>query len=349
MPLSQINSASIEDGAVAPVDLSSVAQYTGFKNRIINGQMVISQYNGASSTTPVGDGYFIDRWRDLCSQGSKFTRGQNLNSVTPPTGFSNYLGIQIAATAVVGASEIFVIAQRIEGFNTADLAWGTASAATVTLSFWVRSNTTGTFGGALRNSAGDRSYPFSYTISAANTWEQKSVTIAGDTTGTWVGATNGIGISLNFSLGTGATLSGTAGAWAAGSFWSVTGATSLMGSTSNVFYVTGVQLEKGVTATSFDYRPYGTELSLCQRYYFQRDITAIGFYSNGAGQILYMTINTPVTTRVASTSTITGFTNSLCSIGISGTSTTDIRIDVTASSAGQCYSINGVIKGSAEL
>jgi hypothetical protein len=130
----------------------------------------------------------------------------------------------------------------------------------------VNSSLTGTFGGSLRNSSGARSYPFTYAISSANTWEQKSVTIAGDTTGTWL-TTNGIGIYAGFGLGIGSTYSGTAGAWAAANYLSVTGATSVVGTNGATFYITGVQLEKGSTATSFDYRPYGTEEQLCQRYY----------------------------------------------------------------------------------
>jgi hypothetical protein len=134
------------------------------------------------------------------------------------------------------------------------------------LSFWVRSSLTGTFGGAVKNSADNYSYPFTYTISAANTWEQKSITVAGPTAGTWVGATNGIGIKINFSLGTGADYSGTAGSWSGNAYYSATGATSVVGTNGATFYITGVQLEVGSTATSFDYRPYGTELSLCERY-----------------------------------------------------------------------------------
>jgi hypothetical protein len=133
------------------------------------------------------------------------------------------------------------------------------------LSFWVRSSLTGTFGGVLRNSAVDRSYPFSYTISSANTWEQKSITIAGDTTGTWL-TTNGTGINILFSLGTGSTLSNTAGAWAAGAYNAPTGATSVVGTNGATFYITGVQLEVGTQATSFEYRQYGTEFDLCRRY-----------------------------------------------------------------------------------
>jgi hypothetical protein len=133
---------------------------------------------------------------------------------------------------------------------------------------------TGTFGGALTNSAETRSYPFSYTISAANTWEQKTITVAGDTSGTWL-TTNGVGIKVIWGLGVGSTYSGTAGAWAGSAYYSATGATSVIATNGATFYITGVQLEKGSTATSFDYRPYGTELALCQRYYQVRSGTTI--------------------------------------------------------------------------
>jgi len=241
--------------------------WTGMRNRIINGAMVIDQRNVGASVTPASGQYTIDRFVAQLSQSSKYTVQQNAGSVTPPTGFSNYLGVTSSSAYSVTSSDFFFIAQNIEGFNTADLAFGTASASTVTLSFWVRSSLTGTFGGALRNSANSRSYPFSYTISSANTWEQKSVTVAGDTSGTWIGATNGIGINVAFSLGMGSTYSTTAGAWAAGNYASVTGATSVVGTNGATFYITGVQLERGSTASSFEYRSYGAELALCQRYY----------------------------------------------------------------------------------
>ena len=237
----------------------------GFKNRIINGAMVIDQRNAGASIN--GNSiYSLDRWLANASANDKYTVQQNAGSVTPPTGFTNYLGVTSLSAYSVGASEQFSILQVIEGFNTADLDFGKATAKTITLSFWVRSSLTGTFGGALFNAAGNRSYPYSYTISAANTWEQKSVTIAGDTTGTWVGATNGAGLYVSFGLGAGATLSGTAGAWAGSLYFSATGATSVVGTNGATWYVTGVQLEVGSTATSFDYRPYGTEFMLCQRY-----------------------------------------------------------------------------------
>lgn len=241
----------------------------GFKNRIINGAMVIDQRNAGASVTPTDQTYSLDRWKCRVSQASKYTVQQNAGSVTPPAGYKNYLGVTSSSAYSIGASDYFAVLQIVEGLNTYDLSWGTASASTITISFWVRSSLTGTFGGSLMNSAENRSYPFTYTISAANTWEQKSVTIAGDQSGTWL-TTNGIGLYMIFGLGVGSTYSGTAGAWAASStILSATGATSVVGTNGATFYVTGVQLEKGSTATSFDYRPYTTETQLCYRYYFR--------------------------------------------------------------------------------
>jgi hypothetical protein len=240
----------------------------GFKNRIINGAMVIDQRNAGASVTVTGLNYALDRWFGEGSQSSKFTIQQNAGSVTPPAGFTNYLGATSSAATSLGPTDYFILQQRIEGFNFADLGWGTASAKTVTLSFQVYSSLTGTFGGAFLNNANNRSYPFSYSIPVANTWTTISITIAGDTTGTWL-TTNGTGLKVIFSLGTGSTYSGTAGAWAGSLLLSVTGATSVVGTDGATFYITGVQLEKGSTATSFDYRPFGTELALCQRYYYR--------------------------------------------------------------------------------
>jgi len=240
--------------------------YDGFKNRLINSAMVIDQRNAGASVTPTTATYGLDRWKMSAPVSSKYSFQQNAGSVTPPTGFTNYLGITSLSAYSVGASEPFIAQQYIEGYNVADLGWGTANAKTVTLSFWVRSSLTGTFGGALGNANATRSYPFTYSISVANTWTQISVTIAGDTTGTW-NTTNGVGLAVYIGFGVGSTLSGTAGSWAGAEYYSATGATSVVGTNGATFYLTGVQLEKGSTATSFDYRPYGTELALCQRYF----------------------------------------------------------------------------------
>jgi hypothetical protein len=250
------NDASLQGAAASPF---------GLKNRIINGDMVIDQRNAGASVTP-NISYTLDRWLGLNSQTGKFTVQQNAGSVTPPSGFTNYLGVTSSSAYSVASGDYFGILQPIEGYNISDLDFGAASAKTITISFLVRSSLTGTFGGSLRNSATNRSYPFTYTISSANTWEQKTVTIAGDTTGTWL-TTNGVGMFVNFSLGAGSTFSGTAGAWAASNFTSATGATSVVGTNGATFYITGVQLERNTTATPFEWIPYGTELALCQRYY----------------------------------------------------------------------------------
>jgi hypothetical protein len=268
MALTQVNSGLLD----------SNAQYYGFKNRIINGAMMIDQRNAGASVTP-NNSYTLDRWSGGNTQSSKYTVQQ---SSVAPAGFKNSLLVTSSSAYSVGSSDAFFIGQAVEGFNISDLGWGAAGAATVTLSFWVRSSLTGTFGGTLQNSGNARNYPFTYTISSANTWEQKSVTIAGDTTGTWL-TNNGVGIQLFMGLGCGSTFSGTAGAWASGNIISATGATSVVGTSGATFYITGVQLEKGSTATSFDYRPYGTELALCQRYYQQINGPASGnsYVGNG--------------------------------------------------------------------
>jgi hypothetical protein len=256
------NGLTFNDGSAQ----TTAATGFGFKNRIINGAMVIDQRNAGASITPTNGQYSVDRWEAVLTVVSKYSLQRNAGSVTPPTGFINYLGATSLSAYSVLSGDAFAIRQGIEGFNVADLGWGTANAQTVTVSFLVRSSLTGSFGGSLYNDAATRSYPFSFTVSAANTWEQKTITVAGDTTGTWT-TDNTSGINLRFSLGAGATFSGTAGAWGAGNIVQPTGSVSVVGTNGATFYITGVQLEKGSTATSFDYRPYGTELALCQRYY----------------------------------------------------------------------------------
>ena len=281
------------------------------RNRIINGDMVIDQRNaGASVTGSTTNPFSVDRWQTVSSQNSKFTAQQNAGSVTPPAGFINYLGITSSSAYSIVAADQFRIFQSIEGFNVADLAWGTANAATVTLSFRVYSSLTGTFGGSLANNGYARSYPFTYTISTANTWTTISVTIAGDTSGTWL-TTNGNGVIVSFGLGVGSTLSGTAGAWATASYVSATGAASVVGTNGATFYITGVQLEVGTAATPFERRQYGQELALCQRYYEIFGITMT------SGTTYYIPYPYKVTKRAAPTLALVA--GSLSSGTISGT------------------------------
>jgi len=239
----------------------------GTKNRIINGDMRIDQRNAGASVTNISGGVFSsDRFNCYGTQATKYTVQQNAGAVTPPEGFTNYLGATSSSAYSVLVGDWFAIRQICEGYNVADLGWGTADAKTVTLSFWVRSSLTGTFGASIYNGIGNRSYPFTYTISVANTWEKKTVTIAGDTTGTWA-TTNSGSLTVNFSLGSGTTVSGTAGAWAGAFYTSATGATSVVGTSGATFYITGVQLEVGENATPFEYRMYSQELAMCQRYF----------------------------------------------------------------------------------
>jgi hypothetical protein len=292
---------------------ATAASGFGFKNRIINGAMMIDQRNAGASVTPASFSYTLDRWRAVQTTASKFSVQQNAGSVTPPIGFANYVGLTSLSAYSLVDGDVFVIYQPIEGFNTADLNFGTANASSVTLSFWVRSSLTGTFGGTLKNGSGNRSYPFVYTINSANTWEQKSVTISGDTTGTWVGATNGTGMNVAFSIGTSSAGSGTAGAWVSSDLWSATGATSVVGTNGATFYITGVQLEKGSTATSFDYRPYGTELQLCERYcQFNRASTGITSSTTAGG--FSLSLSTEM--RAVPTATLFSGTSKLVRVGV---------------------------------
>jgi len=249
---------SIAANAVTPV--------TGFKNRLINGAMVINQRAGGTVTiNSAAWTYVTDRFCFLGqSTDGVFTAQQ---SSTAPAGFNNSLLVTVTtADASIGASQIYTLRHTIEGYNVADLNWGTSDAKAVTLSFWVRSSVTGTFSGCFNNE-GTASYPFTYAISSANTWEQKTITVAGPTSGTW-GTTNSNGIRLTWSLGVGSTYSGTASAWNYSTeYFAASSTTNLISTNGATFYITGVQLEVGSTATSFDYRPYGTELALCQRYY----------------------------------------------------------------------------------
>jgi len=307
MALSKIGTPGIADDTAVNGFTPTASNMAG-RNKIINGAMVFDQRNGgASVATQSGSLYTVDRWNAVASLVSKYSVQQNAGSVTPPEGFTNYLGATSQSSYSVPADGIYCVRQQVEGFNTADLGWGTANAKTVTLSFWVRSSLTGTFGGAVRNSAETRSYPFSYTISSANTWSSISITIPGDTAGTWL-SNNGIGISINFGIGVGSTFSGTSGAWASANYFSATGVTSVVGTSGATWYITGVQLEAGSVATPFEHRQYGQELALCQRYaivYGGAETRHLGVASIYNSTAINLTLHTPVTMRAQPTLTKT--------------------------------------------
>lgn len=287
-------------GSITNSQLASSAQYNGFKNRIINGAMMVDQRNGGGSITPAsGITYTVDRWHLNLSQASKVSAQRNAGSVTPPNEFTNYLGLTSQSAYSVLSGDYHTLRQAIEGYNLTDFNWGTANAKTATLSFWVRSSLTGTFGGSINNADYTRSYPYTYTINAANTWEYKTVIIPGDTSGTWL-TNDSAGINIGFGFGTGSTFLGTAGTWSGSSLLGATGQTNLLGTNGATFYITGVQFEKNSTATGFEYRDYARELVLCQRY---TNIFYGGIYGSFmiSGSTFALNIALPVSMRAQPT------------------------------------------------
>ena len=242
------------------------------RNLIINGAMVHDQRNGGSAVTLTGNEvYIVDRWPVYETQTSVLSGQQNQGSVTPPDGFSNYIGYTSLAASTVSAGDLHIFFHNIEGYNFAQAGWGTANAKPVTLSFWVRCSLTGSFGGSFVNRVQNRSYPFTYTVSAANTWEYKTITVAGDTAGTWK-TDNQRGLNINWSLGTGSNFEGAEGAWVASNKFSATeGTVDLIGTSGATWQITGVQLEVGDTATPFEHRSYSDEIQRCKRYYYRID------------------------------------------------------------------------------
>ena len=256
---------SINDGPIS-----------GARNRIINGDMRVDQRNsGVSttvSTTSVG-AYTLDRWN--AASAPSLGAATVIRSGTAPVGFtSSLLWTTTTASGTLTGSQFACVNQVIEGYNTSDLSWGTANAKSVTLSFWVRCSLTGTFSGSIRNFAGTRGYIFTYTINTQNTFEYKTITIPGDTAGTWTIDNTG-SIQLSFSLGTGPNYSTTAGSWQAGNLLATTGETQVINNLNATWYLTGVQLEAGTVATPFERRSYGQELALCQRYYYRDTYTVV--------------------------------------------------------------------------
>jgi hypothetical protein len=326
----------------------------GFKNRIINGAMVIDQRNAGAAVT-AGDTYPVDRFSSYRNGGTGAYTAQQ--SSTAPTGFRNSI---IATVTSAGTSNEASIYQVVEGFNIADLMWGTANAKTVTLSFWVRSSVAGSYSLSFRAAGGTRSYVTTYTISSANTFEFKTITIAGDTSGTW-NTTNGAGIIIDWSLGQSNLTTSTLNAWQAGNLVFATGATNLLATSGATFYITGVQLEVGSLATSFDFRSIGQELALCQRYCYQityeggdASIIATGYW--GTGTLFEGFITPKVTMRTTPTLTISGQVEALkaqtawynvSSIGFNGGDSNSVKYGFTTSNSGESRGLGGMIGGKA--
>ena len=342
-----IANSAIQTGAVENYMRGASLDF-GMRNRIINGAMVIDQRNAGATLTLSGSSQFaVDRF-----VASKDTAGATCTaqrSTTSTTGFVNSFLWTTTTGATSGASDESVIWQNIEGYNVADLAWGTASAATVTLSFWVRSSLTGTFGVSFRSPSGSRNYVGSYTINSANTFEYKTVTVAGDTTGTWA-TDNSTGLRITWDMGCGTSKSTTAGSWGAGNLPGLTGGVKVSQNTGATFYLTGVQLEKGSTATSFDYRPYGTELQLCQRYYQRSNLFRSGsYYASSATTVRSGAYQFVATMRAAPSITFSSTSfNNASGISTDGIEVSHFQTYCNTLGAG-AFTWEAVIQASAEL
>ena len=295
------------------------------RNLIINGAMQVHQ-RGGTTTMNDGQSYSLDRFQGFASAGGTYTITQD--SDTPSgEGFTNSLKVAVtSADSSLASGDYYVIDQRIEGNVFAQAGFGTSGAKAVTLSFFVRSSVTGSHGGSLSNSAANRSYPYTYTVSSANTWEYKTITIPGDTTGTWL-TTTGVGARLYWGLGAGSTASGPAGAWAAAEYRTAASTVAPISTGSATWYITGVQLELGEQATPFEHRSFGDELRRCRRY-TQVFLGDQNYSQVGVTGIAYSTTNLDVPVPLIPAM------RSVPAIGASGT--------VQASNAGSGYTLTGL-------
>ena len=282
---------------------------SGRRNLIINGAAEVNQRSTGTVTN--GEAYgAVDRFIGFAAAGGTFTLAQSTDS---PDGYNNsILATVTSADSSIASNDFYGISQRIEGQNVYHLGFGSSAAKTLTLSFYVKSSVTGTFGGAIRNSAGNRSFNFSYTVNSANTWEHKTYTIAGDTSGTWLTDT-GIGLRVSWSLGDGSDRLQAAGSWGAGNFAGVTGQTNLITTGSATLQLTGVQLEVGSVATEFEHRSFGEELALCQRYF---SLNCVGTGTATSTTVIQAQIPTIVSMRAAPSIAIVDGTNAAGDPGI---------------------------------
>jgi hypothetical protein len=318
--------------------------------------MMVDQRFGGGSATATADTYCVDRW--AIGYGGPVNAFTATRSDTVPVGFKNSLLLTAGTGASAGAAGYAYLRQMIEGVNIYDLNWGTANAQAITISFWVRSSLTGTFGILFRNSGGSRAYGATYVISSGDTWEQKTITVPGDTGGTWL-TTTGIGIGIYFDLGIGSNYEVSSGSWQTFSNGlGVSGTTKLTATSGALLYITGVQLEKGSTASAFEFRPYGHELELCRRYYEILGETSNSLllqgYAGGNESIrvpIFYSVNKRVqpTVSVVGTFTYSNYAASLF-VAVAGIDTT--RMEWASASTGQSFVYNpsgGLITSDAEM
>lgn len=290
------------------------------RNSLINGNFLVDQRNNFTSITPINQQFVADRWRASINQTGKFTTAVSPLTSGQAPAYRNLLMTSLSAYTSL-ATDMFCIAQPVEYQNIAHFGWGTVNARPVTLSFWAAASVAGIYSGSIINYAGNRSYPFTFNIATANTWTFFSITIPGDTAGTWSVANNAGAMLVLFDLGSGANYRATAGTWAAGNYFGATGAASFVATNAATFQITNVQLEMGQQATAFDWHSVGEELSLCQRYYQTINIVLLAPVANIAnfgGAVGYY--NLPMPMRASPTATFTqgGTASWVGTINVSG-------------------------------
>ena len=234
------------------------------ENRILNGDMRIDQRNNGASGTATG--YTADRWIYNGSQASKGTWQRSPGALSA-SGFTYWLAFTSSSAYTPLAADSFVFAQSIEADMVSDFSFGAAAAQSIALSFWIASSLTGQFGGSIRNYAGTRSYPFSFSLPVANTWTRIAIVIPGDTTGTWVMFGNAGALIVSFDLGAGANFRAAAGAWVAGNITGATGDVNVVATNGATISLTGVKLEVGSVATPYPRQSLAKSMADCQRYY----------------------------------------------------------------------------------
>ena len=289
-----------------PLSKIQLSSSTGRRNLVINGAMNVAQ-RGTSFTSISSNTYTSDRWQLQAAGDGRSTITQS--TTVPNNNFLYSMKVDVTtADTSLGATDLQSFTQRIEGNAMYQLGLGTSSAKSFTVSFWVRSNKTGTYCVAIRNASGGRSITSEYSISSADTWEHKVITFSGDTTGTY-STNNSEGINLNFVLLAGTNHDGkTADTWEANTAFATDNQVNLFDNTSNEWYVTGVQLEVGSAATEFEHRSFEEELAACQRYYKRYNVGSdtaysrlvVSTYSDTTSRF-YVTMQLPVELRTTPT------------------------------------------------
>jgi hypothetical protein len=319
----------------------------GRRNILYNGAFEIAQ-RGTSFTNVDHNDYILDRWKIIEDSTAVFTATQSTDA---PNGFAHSLKLDVTtADSSVAASDYCILNQPLEGYDIISFAAGTTDAKYHSLSFWVKSNVTGTFIAGLRYNDSGKNSGQAYTIDQTDTWEHKTVVFPPQTTNA-PSYDNTEDLSLYFWLLAGSLYSGGSSletGWSTTDNTRAVGQTNLVASTDNEFYITGVQLEIGKVATPFEHRSYGEELALCQRYYTQTNFNVQGYQ----GSANYASENIHWQQRMRATPTVTrtaGTTSNVTSTSTQDTTANGCRIEIQATSSGRSYHFGGIVNADAEL